>query len=397
MNKREINVRQIICLFLALLLCMPLLGCSPVSAVEKAWPLPGARPTGDETWTETQREGPMYDYATPTLSEAEMVVYATVVEEKSFVNHIEYLNGRQETEHFRELTLDVHACLKGDAGDTLVVRERGGVEDGVFYISWNTPACKVGETYLLLLRNMVIPDSPWRKLAKSSDGTFRLYGSWIPEAYGRNTAADLVSLPVQEYLDIVQNTLAQQAAQEPEELPDSSAAQEPPTEPVFYSPLYYWERWSFEDMLEKCDRAVYGTVISKSETKVKEFRTVGSVRKDYYREVKLRVEGSLFGKVGRSVKYLEIGGEVDGVVYESWATAEVGDRVLVFLLPNGFPYFRPDLISQYEDESGKNFCFKKGTLPDSVTADSKQKEWIMTPEEYLEVLRDSGLPVDEKR
>jgi len=149
-----------------------------------------------------------------------------------------------------------------------------------------------------------------------------------------------------------------------------------------------WYMEFYEDAVEQCDRIVYGTVKSKSKTYKNSYHFAFRNSVDeYYRYVELDVEECLMGEVGDTVTFIELGGIEDGIYYQCGTPSEIGDKILVFLYPNGLSYFTQNPFEPYKYGDGTVIRFYSNMLPDRYTKGTGRVEFKMTMEEYLDIVR----------
>jgi len=351
----------------------------------------GCSATEPEVWTQecTLGYGPegMSDFANLIPSRekyltehADLIVYGKIIsQEKTTVNHMEYLDGTEYTEYYRKTTVRVKKCLKGNAKFRVTFVDMGGIADGVRYSYHREPVCEVGKEYLLFLKEA--PDGTW--IAAAHDGELMLQEDGMLECDG-------VRWEKKELLERVALLYLMQ-----KDPPQNSRSR---TRCVISS--WASRSYTLTEALDVCSLIVYGTVVSKGETETIEYHPVYDtpfVHDDYqstldcYRRTVVQVESCLLGDAGETVEYLEPGGIVDGeeLQYLGNTPAEIGDRVLLFLLPNGLPYFPANVFHPFQSTGDGIIWFREHMLPEHLVDENGYTLLTLTLDEYMDVVKET--------
>ncbi|WP_282020496.1 hypothetical protein [Planomicrobium okeanokoites] len=123
-------------------------------------------------------------------------------------------------------------------------------------------------------------------------------------------------------------------------------------QPIVHQGTIYEEK-NLKELVQQADTVIYGEVWKKGEAeKLQITLDDGEVVEDVRTEIEIKVKENIKGSSeGKIVKFIQYGGEVDGIIYESdGGVLEKGDEIIIFLNEYGFNWGEQSLLKLNKDE-----------------------------------------------
>lgn len=123
-------------------------------------------------------------------------------------------------------------------------------------------------------------------------------------------------------------------------------------QPVVHQGTIY-EEHDLKELVQQADTVIYGKVWKKGEAEKIQIRLDdGEIVEDVRTEIEIKVKENLKGSSeGKIVKYIQYGGEVEGIIYESdGGVLEKGEELIIFLNEYGFNWGEQSLLRVDKDE-----------------------------------------------
>jgi len=197
-------------LFLAILMFLAsLCGCSSDDNIK-------IQTSYETTWTDTIIYGSHLWAVFPldeAISLADNIVYGTISEKgkTNILSETDPEHGWVTTNYFRDTTIDVTECLKGEHRRAYTYQERGGISGGFRYVYDGYKPSEVGQTMLLFTYYTDYCVSPEARLIANENNRFAVYKSMLPEGYEAEfNNAGYTWIDADEYVAIVREAIAAQ-------------------------------------------------------------------------------------------------------------------------------------------------------------------------------------------
>jgi len=202
-------------LLYSILLTIVLFGCGKAEPENYLPELPNAIPSESEEWT-MEYVIPQYPMLVSypldeMVAESYFIVLGTVTDAQSYVNRNIFMDGYEEVEYFRELTVDVQEYLKGPACDPFLFRDQGGVFEGTLYTYPSFAMCQVGGTYLLFLREDGTCTTAFGERRLLKDDMFFIECDMLPDSLKDQCEKNGMYVPASEYLEYVRQAVEQES------------------------------------------------------------------------------------------------------------------------------------------------------------------------------------------
>jgi len=198
--------------FLAVLMFLAsLCGCSSDDNIK-------VQTSYETTWTDTIKISSYLWGAFPlddAISRADHIVYGTISEKgkTNIISRTDPEDGWVTTNYFRDTTIHVLECLKGEEQRSYTYLERGGIVDGVRYVYDSYEPSEVDQTILLFTDDKDYCISPAARLIANEDNQFFVRRVMVPESYRYKMEFNHMGytwIDADEYVAIVREAIAAQ-------------------------------------------------------------------------------------------------------------------------------------------------------------------------------------------